>query len=604
MSGFVAVINFDRQPVAPDILNTLVEGLRYRGPHRQETWIAGHVGMGHTLLRSLHEHAHDQQPLCFDDGSAIVADARIDGRAELITELRAKGCTVADTAPSVELIMHAYQVWGTRCVEHLIGDFSFVIWDGTAQRVFCARDQIGVRALYYAYTGHTLVIANETRAVLEHPLVPDAFDELAIAGFLTLGRYSYIDKSITTFAAIRRVPPASQLIAAASQLAVTRYWEFPLDVPLLRYRDERSYLEHFHHLLSTAIADRLQTDQAFIFFSGGMDSTTVASMAVRVLEQRAAPTRFSAFTLGYQHVSSDQEFDYADQAANALGLPIHHFALDQYKLLDPYYPQIEPTRELLPAMTRDWLSKQTEFGYVGLSGRIGDNLLGLGRLNHTAQTMGWLALVSASLKLYRFFGAWPRNLGLKQYYLSRQRTDPAKPAQPYPVWLNPDFEQRTQIKEVLDAFWRWQPEPKNRRHPSVHKWVLVPDWQMSFEYRFDDTPTPAEVTDPFMDLRLLDFILSLLPLPWFYDKYLYRRAGQRILPQTILNRRKTAFGSPLRMLLPDANRSFFDHWSSAPGLDHYVVRDAVPPLQADGDQSDKMVNIRPLLLNLWLTHRT
>ena len=104
-----------------------------------------------------------------DNQVYITADARIDARDQLIPKLRAQGCSVTSDLPDVALILHAYQVWGEACLEHLLGDFAFVIWDGIRQRLLAVRDRFGLRPLYYAYLGHTLVFSNSIRCVQCHP---------------------------------------------------------------------------------------------------------------------------------------------------------------------------------------------------------------------------------------------------------------------------------------------------------------------------------------------------------------------------------------------------------------------------------------------------
>ena len=91
----------------------------------------------------------------------ITGDIRQDRRDELIERLRGSGCNlendVTDVATDVDLVLHAYQVWGEACLEQFSGDFAFAIWDSPQQRLFCARDQFGIVPFYYAKVGNGLI---------------------------------------------------------------------------------------------------------------------------------------------------------------------------------------------------------------------------------------------------------------------------------------------------------------------------------------------------------------------------------------------------------------------------------------------------------------
>ena len=139
MSGIVGIVNFDGEPVDPGLLERMTSSLEFRGPDAKRTWIDGPTGLGHTLLRTTDEALGEQQPFTFDGKVWIVADARIDGRGELVSKLSAKGRGANLDHPDVELILHAYHVWGHECLQHLLGDFAFGIWDGHLRTLFCAR---------------------------------------------------------------------------------------------------------------------------------------------------------------------------------------------------------------------------------------------------------------------------------------------------------------------------------------------------------------------------------------------------------------------------------------------------------------------------------
>ena len=146
MSGFVGILNLDGAPVDRELLERMTKALAFRGPDEQRIWCGENAGLGHAMLRTTRESLHERQPFQSAMGSWIIADARVDARAELINKLNADPSgnrNVSLATPDVELILAAYERWGDACVDHLLGDFAFAIWDARERRLFCARDQIG-----------------------------------------------------------------------------------------------------------------------------------------------------------------------------------------------------------------------------------------------------------------------------------------------------------------------------------------------------------------------------------------------------------------------------------------------------------------------------
>src|ERR1700676_419350 len=142
------------------LLQSLGDFVAYRRPDSCNSWMEGSIGLGHAMLRTTRESLGESQPGCIERRFWIVADARLDGREELIGELQRSGRVVRPSAPDAELTLHAYAAWGTACVERLRGDFSFVIWDARAKQLFCARDHFGIKPFYYAQEGDLFVFSN------------------------------------------------------------------------------------------------------------------------------------------------------------------------------------------------------------------------------------------------------------------------------------------------------------------------------------------------------------------------------------------------------------------------------------------------------------
>lgn len=170
----MAIFNLDEARVDRRLLWRLTDRMAFRGPDGEETWIGRYVGLGHTMLRTTRESENEIQPCSLDGKTYIAADARVDGREELVAKLSANGRNASLEAPDAALILHAFSVWGEDCLEHLIGDFAFAIWDGRNSSLFCARDQLGVKPFYYHESGRRVIAGNTLEPLRLHPGVSGA----------------------------------------------------------------------------------------------------------------------------------------------------------------------------------------------------------------------------------------------------------------------------------------------------------------------------------------------------------------------------------------------------------------------------------------------
>ena len=176
MSGFAGVFHLDGAPVDPAWLQTMAQCLAFRGPDGSQMWRSGNAGLCHTHLRTSAETDGRTQIATLDNSSWIAGDVRIDDRDLLIAKL-SHGSDDLQTACSKELILHAYARWGEACVDHFLGDFSFVIWDARRRRVFAARDHLGVKPFFYAQAGECLVVSNTLDCIRHIPIVSGALNE-------------------------------------------------------------------------------------------------------------------------------------------------------------------------------------------------------------------------------------------------------------------------------------------------------------------------------------------------------------------------------------------------------------------------------------------
>lgn len=557
MSGIVALFNLAKEPINRSDLERLTEFLAFRGPDAQRVWqeeSQGFVGLGHTQLATTWEAAYEQQPFSLDQQVWIIADARIDDRATLAAKLGlpplpsfpfAPGTPDRSIITDVELILRAYLKWGEACVEHFLGDFAFVIWDGHQQTLFSARDHYGTRHFYYSRIGNLLIISNTLNCLRQHPLVSNTLNESVLADFF-LFDFNY-DPTTTVFADIQRLPAAHTLTCKDSTLSTRCYWT--LTPPeLLHYRSGQDYVEHYHQVLGQAVSDRLRTEKIAAYFSGGLDSTSIATTALKLAKQNNLPLDYRGYCVVYDHQIPDQERYYAGLAADFLQMPLQFHVADHHSLYQNwqgpaiYYPQ--PYDSMLSVIQAETYQTICQHSRVLITGDGGDETCSGAPLSECLQQMP-LADVAwdlwQCLAVYRLQPDW--GFGVMSAWRKLVRAKPTPVVftdYQLPNWLQPEFVQRQNMEE------RWQnwqnrfrgpyKSPKQRAYRSITQPRVS---QGCDAYDSGSSQMPIEVRHPYLDLRMIRFMLSLPPIPWCVRKHLQRLAMQNALPIEVLQRPKS-----------------------------------------------------------------
>src|SRR5262249_29845230 len=211
------------------------------------------------------------------------------------------------------VILHAYRKWGMDCLDHVRGMFAFALWDDVQKILVCARDQFGIKPLYYTVSGSTLYFASEAKALL--PFIPDIRTDLeGLKDYLT---FQFCLGGKTLFNGIREVLPGHVLVVKNDLVSTYRYWEvyYHLDFD----RTERYFEGKFRSLLEESVGLHLRSDVPVgAYVSGGFDSSIVASLA---LERQAGP--FAAFTGKFSLGDAYDESQYARDLARHKGFELH-----------------------------------------------------------------------------------------------------------------------------------------------------------------------------------------------------------------------------------------------------------------------------------------
>jgi asparagine synthase (glutamine-hydrolysing) len=591
-------------PVDRAVLQALTHSISYCGPDGRQTWMNGAVGFGHTMLRTTRESQYEQQPAGLDGHSWVTADARIDCRDELLERMaRASGTAAgAGLASDPELILRAYATWGEECVQHLRGDFSFAIWDGRKKLLFCARDHFGVKPFYYAEPGALFLFSNVLDCLRQHPDISADLNDAAIGDFLLFGLNC--DEATTTFRDIRRLPAAHSMTVSGDDLRIRRYWSAPTSGKI-RYQRPEDFVEHFQILLQAAVADRLRTDRVGILLSGGLDSATVATAARDLSRAATGAQDLRAYTVVYESLIPDQEGDYAGQVAEFLKIPIRFIPKDALKPFeswdDPELHWPEPVDDPFFAGLFDQFGTIAVDCRVALSGEGADNLMHFQMwpyFKNMFRNREWRNLATQTP---RYLSARPSLLpGLRRRAAALLGKNSSTPS--FPNWLVPDFARRLNLE---DRARQWSALPRLQPHPilpKAHASLSLPHWAALFELEHTGvTRKTVEVRHPFIDLRVVNFLLALPPFPFFFEKNLLREASAGRLPEPVRMRRKTPLvGEPLSKHLEQSSAKWLDEVNWSPEMGLYVDRRSMQSFQNEMNAVQLHSNIRPLCLNFWL----
>lgn len=568
MSAIAGIYYLDGRIADSAALERMSAALSHRGPDASGVWTEKHAGMIHRMLWTTPESLVETLPLTSACRRFVItAEARIDNRGELLAALGFAGQTNREIADS-EIILAAYQKWGDRCPEHLLGDFAFAIWDNQNQTLFCARDHFGAKPFYYYSSSRIFAFASEIKGLLCLPDVPREINEIRVADYLAS---MHEDTTATFYSNILRLPPAHCATVSREGVRLRRYWSLDASREV-RLGSDEEYAEAFRELFFESVRCRLRS--AFPIgseLSGGLDSSSVTSTAYTLLSQDEDKT-LTTFSAVYDKVSECDERPFINAVIDGKHVKSHYFAGDSVGPLTDIDRMLRYQDEpfFAPHLFVSWAlnAKIHEQGIrVLLDGFDGDSVLsyGFGYLRELAQGGHWLNLAEELRGHSRLYGtssltnmwkfAWRYRVDpvLSRYRGSRavRRTWRAMARGVRinrqgsrngnrPGWislLDQDFVTRTDLMERYRAQRSSQSnaaKTEREEHYSKINAGLQP-----FALEVLDRSTAAsgiEVRHPFWDKRLVEFCLALpakQKLRGGLGRLVLRQAMVNILPEEV-----------------------------------------------------------------------
>ena len=324
MCGIGAILD-PAGAVGEHAVTGMVEALRHRGPDGQAVRRIAPVTLVHTRLAII-DVAGGDQPLDSEDGSVTaIVNGEIYNHAELRAGLERKGHRFA-TGSDSEVVVHAYEESGPDLVRDLNGIFAFAVWDSRAKRLVAARDQFGVKPLYWWTDGRRVALASEIGALLAAGLVAAEVDRVALDHFLAC---RFVPAPRTLFKGVQKLPPASVLtVEEGGAPRVTSFREGPGGP--LRDAGDDELADGLAERFAAAVERQMMADVPYgAFLSGGVDSAAVVAAMAR--GEAAPPTTFTIGFPGHGDVLDERR--YAAESARLIGTDHHETTMAESDFL-------------------------------------------------------------------------------------------------------------------------------------------------------------------------------------------------------------------------------------------------------------------------------
>jgi asparagine synthase (glutamine-hydrolysing) len=552
-----------------ETLRRMVDVQRHRGPDDAgvEWFGVTRSGLGHRRLSIIDLSAAGHQPMSNDAGALwITYNGEVYNYLEVRDELRAQGHSFRSQSDT-EVILKAFETWGTECLSHLNGMFAFAIHNLRTDELFAARDRLGIKPFYYHQQGERLVFASEIKALLATSLVEARPDVLALH---TPARFQV--SPYTGFEGIFKLPPAHYLLFRDGRLELKRYWTIePREDTGIDQKEAGARLDA---LLRDAVRLQMIADVPIgVFLSGGLDSSIISAHMKQLTGQR-----IHSFTIGF--APEDQRFEkmpddsrYARQVATQFGF-IHHEAVIKPDI-EGLLPRMtwhldEPLAD--PAAINTYLLSEMarEQGIVVMLNGMGGDEVYAGYRKHLAclRADTYQAIVPGSVQraiegLSRAVPVATNTQGLRSLRWAKRflsfaslpplerylASDLALTAGRYADLMpdGPAYAETYYYRAQRNAFEAHKASYLTRMCLNDTLFFL-PDHNLTYS---DKAAMAASVESrpPLIDHRLVEYMFTLPPslrICGNLQKFLLKLVAERYLPKGIVYRPKAPFGSPLR----------------------------------------------------------
>ncbi|MES2091151.1 MAG: asparagine synthase (glutamine-hydrolyzing) [Pseudomonadota bacterium] len=557
-------------PVERATLEDMIGQLSHRGPDGQGFYTQGLVGLAHARL-SIIDLAGGDQPIHNEDQSVwVVFNGEIFNHIELRQALERTGhhfYTRSDT----EVIVHLYEQYGERFVDHLNGQFAVALWDVRQGRLILARDRTGIRPLFYNWTGSRLAFASEVKALLALPDIPRRLNSHALGEVFT---YWTPLPGNTVFEGVQALPPGHLMVIderGQPGARLERYWDWSFAPERIETRRSAVDLaDELRALLIDAVRLQLRADVPVgAYLSGGLDSSIITTLIKHFTD-----TPLRTFSLTFE----DSEFDESEQQqAMAAYLGTEHTALrcKQSDIAAVFARAIwhaeSPMVRTAPAPMMMLAGSVREAGYkVVLTGEGADEVFGGYDLFKEARVRRFMARLPSSrmrhhlldrlypylrhspaanrVMAHRFFSEGAEHLGQPHFAHGPRWTTTRRLWQFFTPQLRQSLagvDHLAAMAEHLPAdIGQWAPLNQDQY---IEAHTLMSGYLLSSQGDRVAMAHSIEGRFPFLDHRVIEFASRLPPrykLMGLTEKYLLKHSMAGLLPEAIRTRTKQPYRAP------------------------------------------------------------
>jgi asparagine synthase (glutamine-hydrolysing) len=553
MCGICGVIQVSgelRQVVSPETLDWMTDTMVHRGPNDRGTYSAPGVALGVRRL-SIIDVDGGHQPFCNEDGTIwAVQNGELYNHDDLRSRLLADGHAFRSRCDT-EVLPHLYERDGDAFEAALRGMFGIALWDGGRRRAVLARDQFGIKPLYYSVVGDLVLFASELKSLLASGLISRDLDYRALDAYLSLG---YIPAPRTPLAAVSKLLPGHRLVVSDGDVRAERYWAYPTASSRASASADELADELLRELEESVRLQLMSDVPLGAMLSGGIDSSVIVALMAR---NAGAPVK--TFSVGFAELGAANELADARLVASAFGTDHHEVELSiseqSVDLKELVWQMDEPIADLSPLGFILLCKLAAEHVTVALSGQGADELLG-GYANHRAavianawgkipgplRTVGLAAAQRGPARLRRAVPTLAAQTTIDRILRMSSRLDPELRRQLVRGSLAelPGDEAQQAIASRLDGDDDGDALSATLR---VDGQLALPDDMLHYFDRASMAHS-LEVRVPFCDTEVASFCASVpssLKVKRLQTKHVLKVAARGLIPDRIIDKPKVGF---------------------------------------------------------------
>lgn len=291
MCGICGIINFNNEPAQEESIRKMMHIMKHRGPDDEGVFIDQNVGLGFVRLSILDLSPSGHQPMLSHDGRyVIVYNGEVYNYIELKDELSGKYNFITRT--DTEVVLAAYQEWGSACLDKFNGMWAFAIYDKKTKEVFCARDRFGIKPFYYQYTDNQFLFASEITPILKISKEKPKAEMQSVFDYLVFNRTDQTED--TFFENIKKLQHGHCFTINDSGLKIFQWYSLRdnLKAPFINADELREYF-------NSSIQLRLRSDVPVgVCLSGGIDSSAITSTLIKDFDKKDLHTFSAVYKAG------------------------------------------------------------------------------------------------------------------------------------------------------------------------------------------------------------------------------------------------------------------------------------------------------------------